>query len=118
MSATRVRSITVSTRCLRSAGGTPLILRDERQVLAHRHVGIERRRLRQIAGAALGFDRLVEDVEAGDDRLALGGRHVAGEDAHRRRLAGAVRPEEPEDFAPFDPEADVVDGRKRGRSAW
>ena len=41
----------------------------------------------------------------------LGRRHVAGQDAHRRRLAGAVRAEEAEDLAALDAEADIVDGR-------
>ena len=86
-----------------------MIFAHERQVLAHGHLGIERRRLRQVAGAALGLDGLIEDVEAGDDGLAVGRRHVPGEDAHRRRLARAVRPEEAEDFAALDPERHVVD---------
>ncbi len=85
-------------------------LRDERQVFHDAHVGIERRRFRQIAGAALGFDRLVEHVEAGDDGFAVRGRHVAGQDPHRRRLTGAVGAEKSEDFAALDAEADVVDG--------
>ena len=92
------------------AGRDAFDLRDERQVVADGHVGIERRRFRQITGAPLGLDRLIEDVESGDDRLALGGRHVAGEDAHRRRLAGAVGAEKAENFAAFDAEADIVDG--------
>src|SRR4029077_6336995 len=62
------------------------------------------------AGPALGFDRLVEDVEPGDNRFAFRGRHVAGQNPHRRRLAGAVGAEEPEDLAALDAEADVVDG--------
>ena len=108
MSATCVRSITVAHPLLLVRRRHALDLGDERQVLHDRHVGVERRRLRQIAGPALGLDRLVEHVEARDDRLALRGRHVAGQDAHRRRLARAVRPQEPENFAPFHAEADVV----------
>ena len=50
-----------------------LDFRDERQILGDGHVRVERRRLREVSGAPLGFDRLFEDVEAGDDRLALGG---------------------------------------------
>ena len=57
------------------------------------------------------LDRLIEDVEAGDDGLAVGRRHVAGENPHRRRLAGAVWPQKAEDFAALDAEADVLDGR-------
>jgi hypothetical protein len=47
-------------------------------------------------------DRLVEDVEPGDNGVAFRGRHVAGQDPHRRRLAGAVRSEEAEDLAALD----------------
>ena len=53
--------------------------------------------------------RMREDVEARDDGLALGGRHVAGDDAHRAGLARAVRTEEPENLAFLDAETDVVD---------
>src|SRR5206468_4112165 len=66
---------------------------------------------RQIAGAALGFDWLLEDVEAGHDGFPFGGRHEAGQDPHRGGLAGAIGPEKAEDLAPFYPEADVVDRR-------
>ena len=49
------------------AGRDALDAGDEVEVLADRHVGVERRRFRQVAGAALGLDRVREDVEAGDD---------------------------------------------------
>src|SRR5262249_30147413 len=88
-----------------------LDLRDELQVFDDGHVGVERRRLGEIAGAALGLDRLIEDVEARDEGLAVGGRHVAGQYPHRRRFAGAVGPEKAENLASLDLEADVVDGR-------
>ena len=84
--------------------------RHEIQILFDRHVGIERRGFRQVAGPALGFDRLLEHVEPGDHGLAIGRRHVAGQNPHRRRLAGAVRAQEAEDFAALDAKADVVDG--------
>jgi hypothetical protein len=83
---------------------------DEGQVLAHGHVGVERRRFRQVAGAALGFERLLEDIEPGDGGLAAGGRHVAGDDAHGGRLAGPVRAEEAENLARLHPETHVVHG--------
>ena len=88
-------------------------LGDEGQVLAHGHVRIERRRFRQVAGAPLGFERLLEHVEAGDGGLALGGRHVAGDDAHRGGLAGAVGAEKSEDFARLGAKTHIVDGRDR-----
>ncbi len=74
------------------------------------HVGVERRRFRQVAGPPLGFDRLIEDVEAGHHRAAFRRRHVAGQDPHRRGLSGAVRPEEPEDLPSLDAKADIVHG--------
>jgi hypothetical protein len=85
--------------------------RDKLQILAHRHFGVERRRFRKVSGPALGLDGLVEDVEAGDHRLASRRRHVAGEDAHGRRLAGAVRAQKAEDFSTLDPEGEVIDRR-------
>src|SRR5581483_8790631 len=91
-------------------GGDAFDLRHEAEILGDGHVGVERRRFRQVSGAALGFDRLVEDVEPGDERFAFSRRHVTGEDAHRRRLAGAVRAEEPEDLAALDAEAHVFYG--------
>ena len=109
MSSTCVRFMTV-VGCARAAlaGGTPLMLATKSRYSDDRHVRIERRRLRQIAGAALGFDRLVEDVEARDDRLAFRGRHVAGQNAHGRRLARAVWAEEAENLASLDTEAEIV----------
>ena len=84
---------------------------DEVQILHDGHVGVEGRRFREVPGPALGLDRLFEHIESRDDRLALRGRHEPGQDAHRRRLAGAVGPQEAEDLAAFHPEADVFDGR-------
>jgi hypothetical protein len=84
---------------------------DEIKILAHRHVGVQRRRLREIARAPLGLEWLIEHVVAGDDRAPLGRRHVAGQHPHRGGLPGAVGAEEAEDLSPFDTEADVVHGR-------
>ena len=75
---------------------------DERQVFVDGHVRVEGRRFGKVAGAPLGFDRLV-------DGLPVGRRQEAGEDAHRRGLAGAVRSEKAEDFAPLHAETDIVD---------
>jgi hypothetical protein len=92
-------------------GRHPLDARDEVQILAHGHVRVERRRLRQVAGAAFGFHRMGEDVEPGHRRFAVGRRHVAGEDPHRGGLARPVRTEKAKDFAAFHTKADVVHGR-------
>jgi hypothetical protein len=109
MSSIRVHP-TVWIRCRRPAAAA-FDFCHEVEVFDHAHVGIERRRFRQVSGTALGLDRLVEHVEAGDNRLALGCRYEAREDAHRRRLAGAVGPQEAEDFAALHAKADVLDGR-------
>ncbi len=85
--------------------------RDELQIFAHRHFRIERRRFRQIARAAFGFDRLVEDVKAGNHGLAVSGRHVAGQDAHGGGLPGAVGAQKAENFSALHFEGEVIDGR-------
>ncbi len=90
--------------------------RAEGQVVRDRHVGVERRRFRKVAGSPLGLDRLLEHVVAGDDRFSVCGRHVAGQHAHRRRLAGAVGSEEPENLPALRLEAHVIDGRDRAVS--
>jgi len=92
------------------APGDAFDARDEIQVLAHRHVGIERRRFRQVAGAPLRFDGPIENVVARDDRASVRGGDVAREDAHRGRFSRAVGAQKPQDFSFFHAEADVVDG--------
>ena len=89
-----------------------LDLGDKRQVLANRHVGVERRRLGQVARAPLGLDGLLEHVVAGHGGGAGRGGHVARDDAHRRGLAGAVGAQEPKDLARLGAEAHVIDGRE------
>ena len=100
-----------STRLRRSLDGDPFDFdpRDKLEVLAHGHLGVQRRRLRKITSPAFCFNRLFEHVEPRDDRLAFRCRHVAGQNAHGRRLAGAVRAEEAEDFSALDAEVQVVD---------
>ena len=62
-----------------------------------------------VADAAADLLRLPCDVEAEDPRLAGGGQQERGEDLDRRRLAGAVRPEQAEELAGSDLEAEVDD---------
>ena len=57
------------------------------------------------ASGALG------DVDAEHADLAVVGRSQALEDLDGRGLAGAVRPEQPEDLARRDIEVDAVDRR-------
>ena len=72
---------------------------DEVEIARHRHVGVERDVLREIADAATHFDRLVEHAKASHVSLASCWRQEAREDAHRCRFTGAVRPEKAENLA-------------------
>jgi len=83
----------------------------EGEVVEHCHIGVEGRRLWQVAGPALCLDRLLEHVIARDDGLSIRRGHVSREDAHRGGLARAVRSEEPENLSALSLEAHVVDGR-------
>ena len=67
--------------------------------LDHGQLRVERRGLEADADAWLERVGAVGDVEAEDDRLAAIGRAQTLEDLDRRRLAGAVRPEQAEDLA-------------------
>src|SRR5690606_18347167 len=62
-------------------------VRDESEELAGGHLRVARRAFRQVADAALGFDRLRLDVVAANANLAGRRREKAGDDTHRRRLA-------------------------------
>ena len=85
---------------LRPAGAAQAPARaDEIQKAARRHVGIERRALRQIADAGLGRDGGVPDIVAADDGGARRRRQEAGDHLHGCRLPGAVRAEETENLA-------------------
>src|SRR6266851_1986098 len=56
----------------------------------------------------LHFLRVLADVDAGDDRLAVVRTAQALEDLDRRRLAGTIGAEQSEDLALLDPERDAV----------
>src|SRR4030095_13043181 len=83
----------------------------EGEVVLDRHVGVERRRLGKVAGSTLGLDRLIEDVVAGNNRLSIRGRHVAGQHTHGGGFSGAIGSKEPKDLSALSFEAHVVDGR-------
>ena len=82
---------------------------DETQIGPRGHVGVDGRIFRQVADPLLHLDGILEDVEPAHLRLAARRRQDSGEDAHGRRLAGAVGAEETEDLARLHLEADVVD---------
>ena len=52
------------------------------------------------------------DIEAGDRARAAAGRENAAEHADGGRFARPVGPQETEDFAPVDLEADAIDGHE------
>src|SRR5262249_27748844 len=83
----------------------------EVQVLDDAHLRVQRAVLRHVADAPPDLDRLPEDVQAVDGGLAGGGRHVAGQDAHGGRFAGAVGAEEAHDLAARHVEGYLPDGR-------
>jgi len=78
-----------------------------------RHLGICRRPFGQVADATLGGSRLRLDVVAADGDAAGGCVEEARDDAHRRRLAGAVRAEESEHLARLHLEGQIIYGAQR-----
>jgi malonate-semialdehyde dehydrogenase (acetylating)/methylmalonate-semialdehyde dehydrogenase len=88
----------------------------EADVVLHGHVRVDRRHFWRIAEHRLHLPRLVRDVDAAD--LGGAGRRSerAGDDAHRRALAGTVRAQEAHDFAARHVEREVLDGDHRAVS--
>ena len=86
---------------------------DEVEELGGGHVGIGRRAFGQIADLPLRRERPGQDVVAAHDRGAGGRREEAGDHLHRRRLAGAVRPEKTQHLAGRHRERHVVDRDER-----
>ena len=85
----------------------------EPQVLEHAHLEVQRRALREIAQALAHLQRLVEHVVAVDARAPPRRGDEAREDAHRRRLAGAIGAEKANDFTAFYLEVDLVERPER-----
>ena len=83
------------------------------QIVGGGEIVVEADRVGQIADPALDRERLARRIEA--EHADLAGRDVGEAEQHqdRRRLAGAVRPEQAEDLAAPDRERDVVDGDGR-----
>src|SRR5690348_14250413 len=72
-----------------------------------RDLAVQSEVARQVAGAAADLERAGRDVAAEDVCPAAGGADQPQEHAHGGRLAGAVRPQEPEDLARLDVELQV-----------
>ena len=84
-------------------------LQSVRDVLGNRHVRKERVVLEDGVHVPR-VRRVVGHVAAGELHRARVGLLEAGDQAERRRLAGAGRPEHREELAPGDLEVDAVDG--------
>ena len=84
-------------------------LEDGQDVLLDGQPAEDRRLLRQVADALPGPDvhRVVGDVDAVELDAARVGRRQADGHVEGRRLAGAVGPEQPDDLARRDLEADA-----------
>ena len=83
-------------------------VKDKVQIALDRHIGIQRRNLREIADIGLCPDRVLKDVGAVDEHLPRGRGDVAGEHVHGRGLAGAVRAKKAQNLAVLNSKADVV----------
>jgi hypothetical protein len=81
-------------------------------VLAHRHVGVERVALEHHGDVAV-LGREVGDVAAADGDGAGGHLLEPGDHAEQRGLAAARRPDQHQQLAVGDVEVDGVDGRDR-----
>src|SRR5260221_584525 len=85
--------------------------RDELEDLEAREVRIQERLVGQVADVALERDRVGVAVAAEDRRAARARAQQAHEQADRRRLARAVRPEEAHDLAALDAQGEPAHGR-------
>ena len=86
---------------------------DEIEEALRSHVGVERRPFGQVADR---FPRRCfpgQDIAPAHRCAPRVGLHEPGDDAHGRRLAGAVRPEKAQHLAPLHGERDPVDRVER-----
>src|SRR5206468_459798 len=82
----------------------------EGEVRLHPEVGVEGGVLREVADRTAADEGLADHVVARDPHLPRGRREDARQDAHGRRLAGPVGPEEADDLAGGDAERDPRHG--------
>ena len=82
----------------------------EDQLDATGHARVAAAALADVADALADPVRLAAQVAAGDGGLAAGGRQQRGQHAQGGGLAGAVGPQEAEDFAGLDVQVDAGDG--------
>ena len=82
------------------------------QIVRHRHLRIHRAVLRQIAKALLHLLRRFRDFHPVHDGAPAARLQIAGEHLHDGRLASAVVPQQTNDLAPADREADRIDRQR------
>ena len=97
-----------SERLLDVGSFQPPVLRDHLEVVVAGEVAVERRTLNE--GPDLGQSLGGAGRVAGHGGCSRVGPDEPGQYAQRRRLAGAVGPQEAVDLAPVDPHAEVIDG--------
>src|SRR5262249_32773809 len=88
----------------------------EIQVLVEREPVVEARLLEHDAEVAAAFNRILDDVDAVDQRLAAVRPQDGAEDVQQRRLAGTIGPEQRKQLARRHLEAHIVE-RKRAAIA-
>ena len=101
----------------RATSRDPVEAREDGEVLLDGDVDVEVVELRHDAHLGARRLRLAGQLVARAPELALVGDRLAGEQPHRRRLAGAVRAEQAEADALGHVEVEPVDRGDRRRSA-
>ena len=79
------------------------------EVLYHIHVEIQRIHLGQVSNFPSDFERTIRDRATVDFHCPGARRHVAGDDLHRRGLAGSVRTQKSENLACLHIKRDIAD---------
>ena len=93
----RLEQLRDATVGLAAAHALQAALEDE--ILPTGRLAVDTGRLRDVPDRPPHGTRVARDVVAGDGGVPTVGRRQRGEDAHGRRLPGAVRPEQPEELA-------------------
>ena len=86
------------------------------EVLHHRQIGVQPEPLAHVADALLDPFRFRDHVAARDPGLAAAGVHDGGEQPHRGRLAGPVRPNQTKNLPLGHLERKPIDGRQLAES--
>ena len=100
-----------------AVGRDPVAAGEEVQVLPDLHVVVDPEAVRHEPEDAPHVVGVPTDRRAGDLGVTGVGHEQGREDPQRRRLAGAVGPDEAEDLALLDVEIEAADGERAGRSA-